>query len=110
MPAEYYQNMKKGKVISKDVLLYKDGANIGQVTIVGYGFPHNKCCVNEHVFILRTKIIFKIGFIFLSQDFIRQGCSKSQLKLCPTWHFNQINYPKDLIDRLIAPDEKLLVV
>jgi type I restriction enzyme S subunit len=66
--------MKKGRVISKDVLLYKDGANIGRITIVGYGFPHNKCCVNEHVFILRTKNnIQNWLYFFLSQDFIRQG-------------------------------------
>jgi len=74
VPEEYYQKMKKGKVLSKDVLLYKDGANIGRTTIVGYGFPRNKCCVNEHVFILRTKNnIQNWLYFFLSQDFIRQG-------------------------------------
>jgi type I restriction enzyme S subunit len=74
VPEEYYQKMKKGKVISKDVLLYKDGANIGRATIVGYGFPHNKCCINEHVFILRTKNnIQNWLYFFLSQDFIRQA-------------------------------------
>ncbi len=74
VPEEYYQKMIKGKVISKDVLLYKDGANIGRTTIVGYGFPHNKCCVNEHVFILRTKNnIQKWLYFFLSQDFIQQA-------------------------------------
>ena len=71
---EYYQKMKKGKVISKDVLLYKDGANIGRTTIVGYGFPRKKCCVNEHVFILRTKNnIQNWLYFFLSQDFIQQA-------------------------------------
>jgi type I restriction enzyme S subunit len=41
---------------------------------VGYGFPHNKCCVNEHVFILRTKNnIQKWLYFFLSQDFIQQA-------------------------------------
>ncbi|PJB43731.1 MAG: hypothetical protein CO106_04155, partial [Deltaproteobacteria bacterium CG_4_9_14_3_um_filter_44_9] len=74
VPEEYYQKMNKGKVISKDVLLYKDGANIGRTTIVGYGFPHNKCCVNEHVFILRTKNnIQNWLYFFLSQDFIQQA-------------------------------------
>ena len=74
VPDGYYQKMKKGKVISEDVLLYKDGANIGRTTIVGYGFPHNKCCVNEHVFILRTKNnIQNWLYFFLSQDFIRQA-------------------------------------
>lgn len=74
VPEEYYQKMKKGKVISKDVLLYKDGANIGRTTIVGYGFPHKKCCVNEHVFILRTKNNIQYWlYFFLSQDFIQQA-------------------------------------
>ncbi|MFO8164804.1 MAG: restriction endonuclease subunit S [Desulfatiglandales bacterium] len=74
VPEEYYHNMKKGKVMSKDVLLYKDGANIGRVTIVGHGFPHNKCCVNEHVFILRTKNnIQNWLYFFLSQEFVQQA-------------------------------------
>ena len=73
VPEEYYQKMKKGKVISKDVLLYKDGANIGRTTLVGYGYPHDKCCVNEHVFILRTKNNLQNWlYFFLSQNFIQQ--------------------------------------
>ncbi|MGA1825180.1 MAG: restriction endonuclease subunit S [bacterium] len=74
VPEEYYQRMMKGKVISKDVLLYKDGANIGRTTLVGYGYPHDKCCVNEHVFILRTKNnIQNWLYFFLSQNFIQQS-------------------------------------
>ena len=74
VPEEYYQKMKKGKVISKDVLLYKDGANIGRTTLVGYGYPHDKCCINEHVFILRTKNnIQNWLYFFLSQNFIQQA-------------------------------------
>ena len=49
--------MKKGHTKSGDVLLYKDGANIGRKSIFRDDFPHNVCCINEHVFILRTNVL-----------------------------------------------------
>jgi type I restriction enzyme S subunit len=51
---DYYRNMKKGIVRSGDVLMYKDGAYSGKVSMALDGFPHEECAVNEHVFILRT--------------------------------------------------------
>jgi type I restriction enzyme S subunit len=50
----FYDAMRQGKINDKAVLFYKDGAEIGRVTLVQDGFPHEKCCVNEHVFIIRT--------------------------------------------------------
>lgn len=50
----FFENMKKGIIRDKDVLLYKDGAQIGRKSMFQDGFPHKKCCINEHVFILRT--------------------------------------------------------
>ena len=52
---EFFNKMKKGIVKHKDVLLYKDGAQIGRKTMFRDSFPHKKCCINEHVFILRAK-------------------------------------------------------
>jgi type I restriction enzyme, S subunit len=52
---EYYDKMKNGIVKSGDVLLYKDGAYTGKVSMALNDFPHKKCAVNEHVFILRTE-------------------------------------------------------
>ncbi|WP_202799338.1 restriction endonuclease subunit S, partial [Treponema sp. JC4] len=52
---DYFAKMKRGIVFSKDVLLYKDGAYTGKSSMALNGFPHEKCAVNEHVFILRTK-------------------------------------------------------
>ena len=52
---DFFSNMKRGIVLSKDVLLYKDGAYTGKSSMALNGFPHEKCAVNEHVFILRTK-------------------------------------------------------
>ena len=51
---EFFDNMKRGKVQSGDVLLYKDGAYTGKVSMALDGFPHKKCALNEHVFLLRT--------------------------------------------------------
>lgn len=52
---EFYSQMKRGKVLSEDVLLYKDGAYTGKVSLALDGFPHKVCAVNEHVFIIRGK-------------------------------------------------------
>lgn len=52
---DYYEKLKNGKLNSGDVLLYKDGAYTGKVSMCLNGFPHNKAAVNEHVFILNTE-------------------------------------------------------
>lgn len=54
VPERFFEGMNRGIVNNRDVLLYKDGANIGRVSYFGDGFPHDKCAINEHVFILRT--------------------------------------------------------
>ena len=51
---EFFAKLKRGIVKSSDVLLYKDGAYTGKVSMALDGFPHEICAVNEHVFILRT--------------------------------------------------------
>ena len=51
---DFYESMRRGHVKSGDVLLYKDGAKIGRKSLFRDGFPHETCCVNEHVFILRS--------------------------------------------------------
>lgn len=55
VPDEFFKNMKSGVLRHKDILIYKDGAHIGRKTIYRDNFPHENCCINEHVFILRTK-------------------------------------------------------
>ncbi len=51
---EFFAKLKRGIVKSSDVLLYKDGAYTGKVSMALDGFPHEICTVNEHVFIIRT--------------------------------------------------------
>jgi restriction endonuclease S subunit len=51
---EFFEQMRKGVVRDGDVAIYKDGAYIGRSSYLRDGFPHRECCVNEHVFLLRS--------------------------------------------------------
>ena len=71
---QYYAGLTRGKVRSGDVLLYKDGAYTGKVSMALDNFPHKLCAVNEHVFILRTRnnrLQFAL-YTLLARDDIRQ--------------------------------------
>ena len=52
---EFFRKMRRGVVKDNDVLLYKDGAYAGKVSMIVDGFPHTHAAINEHVFLLRTK-------------------------------------------------------
>lgn len=65
---DFFSKMKKGKVQNLDVLLYKDGAQLGRKTIFGENFPHSVCCVNEHVFILRTNEHISPYYLYFTLD------------------------------------------
>lgn len=58
VPVEFFENMNKGHVENRDVLLYKDGGRPGEyephVSMFGDGFPFAKCSINEHVYRLRA--------------------------------------------------------
>ena len=75
VPEEYFSKMKKGIVNSGDVLLYKDGAQLGRKTMFKNGFPHEKCCINSHVFILRSnqEITQEFLYFWLDQDYMTQN-------------------------------------
>jgi len=51
---KFFEEMHKGVVQDRDVAIYKDGAYIGRSSYLRDGFPHHECCVNEHVFLLRS--------------------------------------------------------
>jgi len=65
---EFYENMRKGKIQSGDVLLYKDGAKLGRKSMFRDGFPHEVCCINEHVFILRTNSRCSQNYLYFYLD------------------------------------------
>jgi type I restriction enzyme S subunit len=60
----FFEQMRRGRVVSGDVVLYKDGAYIGRVSLFRDGFPHDECAVNEHVFILRTNRQLSQSFMY----------------------------------------------
>lgn len=54
VPEDFYKKMKRGIGKDKDILLYKDGAYIGKVTLFMDGFPYKDYSINEHVFLMRS--------------------------------------------------------
>lgn len=52
--AEFYNKLKRGIGKDKDILLYKDGAYIGKVTLFMDEFPYKDYAINEHVFLMRS--------------------------------------------------------
>ena len=63
---DFYEKLKNGKMKSGDVLLYKDGAYTGKVSMCLNGFPHKESAVNEHVFILNTKDNWAQNYLYFT--------------------------------------------
>jgi len=76
VPRDFFNKLqRKGAAVRPgDVLLYKDGAQIGRKTYFDCGFPHEQCAVNEHVFIVRAKHAHYQRYLFfwLDQDWMTQ--------------------------------------
>lgn len=107
IPLNFYEKLKKKEVQIKDydILIYKDGANIGRSTIFGKNFPHKECTINEHVHLVRTKqFIQKYLYFYLStkktqQELISLNTASAQ----PGINQTQLKTLEVLI-----PDEKVL--
>lgn len=54
IPHEYFDKMKRGRNKGNHILVYKDGAYIGKVTIFRNDFPFDTYAINEHVFFLNA--------------------------------------------------------
>jgi type I restriction enzyme S subunit len=50
IPRAFYEQMKRGVVKPRDILIVKDGATTGKVSYVGENLPHSPCAINEHLF------------------------------------------------------------
>ena len=74
IPPDFFSKMSRGIVKDYDVLIYKDGAYIGRKSMFGNGFPYEQCCVNEHVFILRSNNRANQFFLYflLNQEELKQ--------------------------------------
>lgn len=53
VPPDFYAKMQRGRIQVGDILIVKDGATTGKVSLVPPDWPFDKSAVNEHVFILR---------------------------------------------------------
>ncbi len=87
VPREFFNELqRKGAAVRPgDVLLYKDGAQIGRKTYFDCGFPHADCAVNEHVFIVRAKrphyqryLFFWLDQHWMTQEIISLNSNSAQ--------------------------------
>lgn len=55
VPHKFFESIREdAEVAIGDILINKDGAKTGKIALVREDFPHSPCCVNEHVFRLRS--------------------------------------------------------
>jgi len=103
---DFFEQMRKGIVRDRDVAIYKDGAYIGRSSYFRDGYPHTECCVNEHVFLLRTagkQITQNMLFLWLQEpDTIYTIRSTNANAAQPGINQQGISGIK-----LILPDEKI---
>jgi type I restriction enzyme S subunit len=78
VPQAFFNCMIKGRIKSRDVLLYKDGGRPGEfephLTLFGDGFPFPTCAINEHVYRIRAKPEIGQNYLFfwLSSDVLME--------------------------------------
>lgn len=103
---DYFKNMNKGIIKSGDVLLYKDGAKLGRKTIFMNGYPHEKCCVNSHVFILRTNELISQSYLYFWLD---QDCmTKDIINLNANSAQPGINQVQVKSLKILIPDKSII--
>jgi type I restriction enzyme S subunit len=64
VPTDFYRKMRRGIIQVGDILLVKDGATTGKVSLVTPDWPFADSAVNEHVFILRSTRELLSSFLF----------------------------------------------
>lgn len=106
IPQEFYNNMTKGIIESGDVLMYKDGASLGRVSMFKNGFPYEKCCINSHAFILRSneKITQNYLYFWLDQDFMKEIIQRAGMRAAQPG-INQVNVNELVI---LIPDTSVI--
>lgn len=65
---EFFEKLKRGRILSGDVLLYKDGAYTGKTSMALDDFPHAKCAINEHVYKLNSSDNLFQFFLYFTLD------------------------------------------
>ena len=64
VPEPFYRGMLRGRIQVGDVLVVKDGATTGKVSLVRPEFPYPEAVVNEHVFVCRPAAGVVPAFLF----------------------------------------------
>mgnify|MGYP000362651114 CR=1 FL=1 len=99
IPLKFYQKLQKGRIKTWDILIVKDGATTGKVSLVGEDFPFKEAAVNEHVFRLKPKEGINPQFIF---TFFFSESGQSAIKRLITGA-TQRGITKDILDNLLIP-------
>lgn len=66
IPKNFYESMKRGKNTGDDILLYKDGAYIGKVTMFMDKYPYEHYAINEHVFFVAPKNVEYKNYLYFT--------------------------------------------
>ena len=64
VPEKFFRSMNRGHIQLGDILIVKDGATTGKVSLVRENFPYDPAVVNEHVFLCRLAEGLFSPFIF----------------------------------------------
>jgi type I restriction enzyme S subunit len=64
VPDDFHQRMARGRIQAGDILVVKDGATTGKVSLVRANFPYPEAVVNEHVFVCRPAEGVLPAFLF----------------------------------------------
>lgn len=64
VPEDFANNMKKGHIKLKDILIVKDGATTGKISFVDKNFPFNNAVINEHLFRCHVSEDINSKFVF----------------------------------------------
>ena len=106
IPESYFLNMKKGIVKNGDILLYKDGAKLGRKSMFLENFPFKRCCVNSHVFILRSDSLMKQSYLYFYLD--QKFMTKNIINLNTNSAQPGINSTSVKTLRILLPSDKIL--
>jgi len=79
---EFYDNMKRGRIENGDVLVVKDGATTGKVSLVRDDYPYQESAVNEHIFICRPNQ----KYVLPEYLFFNLFCPLGQNKILRSFH------------------------
>ena len=53
IPMDYHERHLRSRIKPLDILMVKDGATTGKVTLLPHDFPYRECNINEHLFLIR---------------------------------------------------------